>query len=332
MKILVTGASGYIGACLVRKLLAAGHQVSALARHARNAESLQNLDIERIDQDIRDLEGLRRSVVDYDIVYHLAAKISITGQQKGEVWSTNVEGTRHVAIVSQERQVKRLVYVSSIHAYQHKPFCETLDESRQMVSPHASKLPAYDRSKAVSEQVLRPFIEQGLDVVIIQPTGVLGPYDFGTSLTNKALLMMFQKKIPALVNGGFNWVDVRDVVATLSNAAVCGYAGERYIVGGYWHSVRSLAQMVANTMQVSVPKITVPLRLAKWMAPLVMQVDKLLGREILFTRDSVSALNSNQHIDYSKASQVLNHQPRQIAQSIADLHRWLVRRGELSCQ
>src|SRR5690606_13352249 len=211
MTVVVTGASGHLGANLVRTLLERGEQVRVLVH--RSAQALADLDdqIERAEGSVCEPESLASAFAEVDRVYHLAGVISIDGDPDGRVHKVNVEGTRNVARACHEQGVGRLVHVSSVHAFDMNPRDEVLDETRPQVgdSPHHS---AYDRSKALGERAVREFVDAGLDAVIVNPTGIIGPVDYGPSRLGQLLGELASGKLPALLDGGFDFVDVRDVV------------------------------------------------------------------------------------------------------------------------
>jgi len=175
--IVVTGASGLVGGNLVRALLSQGRLVRALVHHDRRA--LDGLDVETTSADLNDPASLEQAFRGAQVVYHLASIISIRMDNWEELERVNVNGTRNVLEACLHCGVRRLVYFSSIHAYQQKPFDQPLDESRLLLTD--DQVPPYERSKAAAELIVRQAPECGLDIVIIVPTAILGPYDFRPS-------------------------------------------------------------------------------------------------------------------------------------------------------
>ena len=322
---VVTGASGHIGANMVRALIERGRSCRAMVRQDQRA--LESLDVERVHADVLDGHSLTRAFRGADVVYHLAARISIVGDEGGRVYQTNVVGTRNVVSACLQSGVKRLVHFSSIHAFSQNPTDAPLDESRPKVD--GPKALAYDRSKALGEAEVRAGVEKGLDAVIVNPTAVLGPYDFKPSLMGQVLIDIYRRRLSALVEGGFDWVDVRDVAQGAMAAEAKGRTGENYLLSGQWLSIRELAQVVQDVTGAK-PRLWVcPMWLARFAAPFAETQAHVLGRRALFTRDSLASLRGNRNISKKKAQEDLGHSARPIAETIRDTFDWLKSSGRI---
>jgi dihydroflavonol-4-reductase len=323
MRVLVTGATGHVGTNLVRQLLEDGHQVRVLVH--RNLRPLEGLDVERVTGDVLDPGTLPAAMDGVEILFHLAALISIVGSQRGRVEAINVQGVRNVAEAALAAGVRRMVHVSSIHAFDLSVMGGAVDESW----PRATEptRPAYDRSKYAGERALREVIERGLDAVVVNPTGVLGPYDFEPSHLGTALLMMARGRLPALVPGGFDWVDVRDVAASIRAAVEHGQRGENYILGGNNAEVSGLASHLEEFTGRRPPRITVPLGLALAVAPFVEGWTQVFGGKPIFTRESLHTLAGNGTVSSAKAREVLGHDPRPLRDTLADTFAWFAAEG-----
>lgn len=326
MTVVVTGASGHLGGGLVRQLLAAGRRVRVLV-HA-DARAVEGLDVTRVDGDVLDPESLRRAFAGAGTVFHLAAVISITGSQGGRVEAVNVGGTRNVVAACLATGVRRLVHFSSIHAFSQEPRNEPLDESRGPA--HRPGSPAYDLSKALGEREVLDGVARGLDAVILEPTSVIGPYDFRPSRLGRYLLAVARGRIPATVAGGFDWVDARDVCASAIAAERSGRPGERYLLPGTYLPVAGLAALVAQAAGVRAPRFVLPQGPARAVAPLFTAFARLTGHEPLFTRDSLAAIRTG-HPDVrgAKAASELGHAPRPLRETISDTLRWFEESGLL---
>ena len=183
---------------------------------------------------------------------------------------------------------------------------------------NSKKHPPYDRSKAAGGTEVRSAIENGLDAVIVNPTAIIGPFDFHPSHQGQMLISMARGKLPALVEGGFDWVDVRDVVFGTIQAEKLAPAGARYILGGRWASLSEISGIVESATGARQPSFTCPLWLASAGAPIVTALDHMRGRRPLFTRASIITINSNKNISHQKAESELNYHPRSLEQTVCD--------------
>ena len=325
---MITGASGQIGGVLTRALADkyGPRQVRAIFRKRRGTAA--DLDIAWVRGDLFDKESLIAAFAGAETVFHLAALVSISGVRAREFHRTNVLGTRNVVEAALECGVRRLVHVSSIHAYDPHPLDEVLDESRGPAdSPRDGP---YDRSKAAGEMEVRRGIDRGLDAVILNPTGVIGPFDGAPSLMGQLFLDLHRRRLPALVAGGYDWVDVRDVVAAMMAAETQGRCGENYLVSGHWHTVRELAELSRQVTGVPAPRLQFPIFAARLWAPCQVVLDRCRGRRPLYTPVSVRVMaQSNRLISSAKAQAELGYHPRPLAETVRDTYRWFDEQGML---
>jgi dihydroflavonol-4-reductase len=327
MIVAVTGANGHLGANLVRELLKENKTTRALVNINRKA--LDGLKVEVVQADIRDPYSLQKAFSGVDVVYHLAALISIAVDDWREIEAVNVTGTRNVVEACFKCGVKRLIHFSSIHAIDQTPMEKAVDEKRPLVDSRTC--PPYDRSKAAAEREVRQGIEHGLDGVILNPTAVIGPNDFQLSHLGAAILAFAQGKMPALVEGGFNWVDARDVVMAAIKAEEKAPTGAKYILSGHWASVVELAQITEDITGVPKPRFVVPVWLARSSAPVVTAFNQITKSRPLYTRDSMRALNScNRNIGHERATRELDFHPRPLRDTLADTIRWFQDNGMLN--
>ena len=323
--IVVTGVSGLVGANLARGLLAQGLPVRGVIHHERRP--VAGLGIELVQADVRDPESLRRALAGADMVYHLAARISLEMDCWPEVEAINVVGTRNVVETCLQCGVRRLVHMSSIHAFDQDPLDQPLDEARPRLLGNKG-LP-YDRSKALGEQEVLAGIGRGLDAVIINPTGIIGPYDYYPSYFGQALLSLVKGRVPALVRGGFDWVDVRDVVQAAIQAGQVAASGTSYLLSGHWRSVRQVADLAAALTNTHAPRFVVPTRLAYLATPLMGMLASLNGSRPIYTRATLDALRSNRQISHERASRDLGYQPRSFEETIQNTLAWYAQNGYL---
>jgi len=339
MKIAVTGASGHVGSNLCRILIEEGHQVNVLVH--QNTKSIEGLKLEQIKGDITDKEALMSLCKDVEVVFHLAAKISINSKANGRISKTNIEGTRNLIEACKAKNVRRLIHFSTIHAIDHNPYDLPLDETREMVMNSPIR---YEETKAQGELLVQEAVKDGLDAVILNPTSIVGPYDFGPSLMGQALLKMYKNTLPvtipfvvsqctgnkigSLVQGGYNFVDVRDVCQAAIQAAERGKSGERYIVSGQYLSLTNLSKTIAEVTGAKTTSFTFPAWLAKMGVPFITIWAKMRNEAPLYTYESLNILKSvNKNISNQKARNELDYQPREIKDTINDTIHWFKENG-----
>jgi dihydroflavonol-4-reductase len=223
--------------------------------------------------------------------------------------------------------VRRLIHFSSIHALTQEPLDVPVDEARPLVT--SRRYPPYDRSKAAAEREVRQGIEKGLDAVIIYPTAVFGPYDYQPSFFGEALMSIATRRLPALVTGGFDWVDARDVAAGAMLAEAKAPAGARYLISGHWVSMCDIAAMIGEITGINTDKFVCPLWLAHLGAPFIMGISRLKGERPLYTSVSLKALKSNRNISHERATRELGYQPRPFRETLADTLQWFEAEGQL---
>ena len=321
--IVITGASGLVGGNLVRAMLAGGRSVRALVHQDRRA--LAGLDVETVRADLMDAASLKLAFKGAGVVYHLASSISIRMDSWDALQRVNVDGTRNVVEACLRCGVEKLVYFSSIHAYQQEPLDLALDEDRPLLTGEG--IPPYVRSKAAAESIARQAPERGLPTVIVIPSAILGPYDFRPSYLGQALQLLARGRIPALVRGGYDWVDVRDVVAGAMQAERLGRSGARYILSGHWRSLREVADAAAQVSGVPAPGLTVPIWLAETFQPVMAKLAQINGSQPLYTRTMLDAMRSNRVISHARASRDLGYAPRSFEETLADTLNWFAARA-----
>ena len=316
--VLVTGPAGLVGANLVRALLALGQQVRALVHHDRRA--LDGLDVEIVTGDVKDPDSLCRAFEGVDLVYHAAAHISILMSDWERLAAVNAIGTRNVVDACLQCGVRRLVHFSSVDALQHDPSGKPLDESCPLVI--SRRYPPYARSKAVAERQVGQGMARGLDAVILNPSAIIGPYDYRLGFPNAGLLAICRGKLWALIDGGFDWVEVRDVVEGAIQAAARAPTGSRYILSGHWASLRDLAVLANQVNGVKVPRLVLPMWVARLGAPFVAVGSLLMGKQPLYTSAALQPLRGKQHSSHARATRELDYHPRPLKETIADTWRW----------
>jgi dihydroflavonol-4-reductase len=271
--------------------------------------------------DITDKDSLLPLLKDVDIVFHLAARISISGDPDGLVYKINAEGTRNLLEVARIFKPQRIIHFSSIHAFSQHPIHEPLDEFRPLVGNAGF---AYDRSKAEGERLVQQYIRDGNDAVILSPTAIIGPVDFEPSLVGQALIDIYHHRIPSLVPGGYNWVDVRDVVDAAIAAIEKGRSGEKYLLSGTWHSLEEFSALIGQITGRKTVKMVLPMWAAWVGLPFIALQSRISGKKPLYTSESLVILKEgNRKINNHKARVELGFQPRTLHDTIRDTLSWM---------
>jgi len=325
MKAAVTGASGHIGNCLVRELKNRGFEVRALVHTFK--KGLENLGIEILQGDLSDFESLEKLCKGVDVVFHLAARITIDNRKAELTRRINITGTKNLLSAAKKAGVKKFIHFSSIHAHNVHPINEVLDENRPLTR---SRKTIYEYTKAESERLVQKFVNEGMDAVILNPTAVIGPYNFNNSLLRQGLRMIYNNKLPMLVPGGYNWVDVRDVVAASISAVEKGRKGEKYILSGHYCTLKKLSALVGKVSLKKTPSMVIPASLARLACPFIRIYSRLTKNNPLYTVQSLDIIaNCPEKISFEKARKELNYSPRPLEQTISDTFNWYIENGFL---
>ncbi len=320
---VVTGASGHVGGNLVRRLLAHGHSVRALIR--RQTRAIDGLPVQAVRADVLDRASLVSAFARADCVYHLAAKVSAGWAPAAVVREINVVGTANVVEACVAAGVRRLVHFSSVQAL--VPDRDAVHEDCRLVQAGDGR-GAYDFAKAEAERLVLIAGARGLDAVILNPTAVIGPFDFQPSPMGEVLLSLASGRLPALVaSADCDFVDVRDVVSAAIAAAEQGRRGERYLLSGARLSLVELARLWARVTGQPAPRFAAPMALARLAAPFAAAWARLRGRQPLFTSESLRVLRNQRPADRRKAESELGYRPRPIEETLRDTYLWWQEQG-----
>ena len=337
--VAVTGAAGHIGANLVRALIGEERTVRAVLN--KDDRALQGLPVETVRADVLDEQSLLQAFRGARYVYHLAAKITLTRDDSLQAMKVNLEGTRNVIRACLACNTKRLVYFGSIHALDPFPKDGTVDESRRLIGEsecsvmhsvrgrQAHECGPYDRSKAAAEREVLKACEEGLDAVVVSPTAVVGPYDFKPSQFGRTLLAILQGKHRFLVQGGFDWVDARDVAAGAVAAERSGKKGERYILSVGWRSVGEVMKTADGIIGGTTVRAQVPMWAARACLPFGRAFLKHSMVGTVFTKDSLFVLRHYRHVSSKKAAEELAFRPRPFTRTLKDTIEWFSENGYL---
>ncbi len=278
MKCFVTGASGFIGSNLVRELIAQGHRVKALLRPNSDERGLAGVGFERAIGDVLERRLLEREIEGCDWCFHVAASYHLWMRDYAPMYAVNVEGTRNVLEAAGKVGCQRIIYTSTVGCIglpkmvkgRLTPTTESETISNEQLTNH------YKCSKWQAECLAVKLAENGLPVIIVNPTAPVGPGDVKPTPTGQVIVDFLNRKLPAYLDTGLNWVHVRDVVVGHIRAAEKGDIGERYILGhaeGNW-TMRETLAVLQEITGVPAPRMKVPYRVALAAA----HVDEMISR------------------------------------------------------
>lgn len=318
---LITGANGHLGNTVIRQLLARGEKVRGLILPT---ESGLLPGVEYIRGDIRDPSSLDPFFSDLEnkesFVLHTAGIVDIAENISPLLYEVNVQGTRHLLDACLTYPVKRLVYVSSVHALPEKDRFHVLQEVKRF-SPE-SVVGGYAKTKAEATQAVLDAVSDGLDAVIVQPSGILGPYDTTRNHLVQLVSDYVHGRLPACVRGGYDFVDVRDVAQGCLSALENGKTGECYILSNRHYEIKEILRMI-RFLQGGRRVPSLPLWMAKIATPFIEMWAKRHHRRPLYTRYSLYTLHSNDKFSHDKATRELGYLPRDLYQTLADTLAWL---------
>jgi dihydroflavonol-4-reductase len=326
LNVTVTGASGHLGNVLVRELVSRGHAVTALVLPGDDLRSLRGLPIKRVEGDVTDAATLPAAVQGADWVFHLAGVVSISTLNANVVQRVNVEGTRNVVAACRAAGVRRFVYTSSVHALTEPGPGARLDESAGFDSTRA--IGAYGRSKAEASLAVLEAARSGLDAVLVLPTAVIGPFDYRPSEVGDLFRLFARRRLPAIVDGGYDFVDVRDIARGHLLAAERGRRGESYLLTGRYLPVREVLRVVGQEAGRRPPRLVLPLPAAAALAVFAPAWERLTGRRALLTSYSVHTISRRHSICDEKARRELGFQSMPIEHSLRDAWRWMTTDSE----
>jgi len=326
MKIGITGANGHVGGNLIRRLLKEKRSIRVLQYHDHKAFDGQ--DVEVVVGDLNQPESLDRFCKDVDVIFHLAAKISIGQNSFDSLYKINVEGTKNLVASSKKAGVKRFIHFSSIHAYIHFPLDEPMDESRPLATD--SKI-AYERTKSITQEWILKQQTDDFDIIVFNPTSIIGPVDYKPSLQGQFIAQVYEGTLPGLIPGGYDWVDVRDVCEAACNAIYQGKGGGKYILSGHYKSVTDFVQLIGQVTDRKIKLPVFPLWMAYIGVPFMFMWSKVTGQKPLFTKQALDILQmGNRHIINDKARKELGYNPRPLAESLNDTINWLKENNYIS--
>lgn len=319
MKVLVTGATGFVGSNVAAALAARGDQVRVLRRATSRLNALEGVCVEYVVGDILDPDSLATAVRGCEVVFHVAATAQYWRSGKETIYRVNVEGTRNVMQAALAAGVERIVHTSSVAALGYPPRGTMADES-QTFPPELSWWP-YGHSKHLAELEVRKAAAQGLPAVIVNPTIVIGPRDVNF-VSGSLIRASVKGQLRIVPPGGSNVVHSDDVVAGHLAAAERGYVGERYILGGENLSHWETATIIASITGGALPRLVLPRWSLSPLARLIDAFNALSNRPPLVTGEHIRLGGKMFYVDNSKAVRELCLPQTPFRQAAADAYTW----------
>ena len=331
MRALVLGATGFIGFHVTRELLQSGFQVRILRRQSSPVHHLQSLNIEQAIGDLNDLSSLLSSMDGCEAIFHCAGYYPIYSLARRKQVEIARQQIRNVCEAARQTLIKRFIYTSSPSTIGEPLNKAELANEQTLYSLNRNRS-TYYQIKYMMEQEVLEAAQNGLPVVIVNPTGVFGPYDIKPT-TGRVILEMMQHRLPVFVNGIMNAVDVRDVARAEILALEKGQVGERYIVGNWNTTLRDFLEIVAQIGNAPKPKLAIPFSLAYFAAHISEVLSKYVFRspKPLLPKTGLDLLRYGVHVDTTKAQTELDWQPSPISITIKDTIDWFRENGYLEC-
>ena len=327
----VTGAAGHLGTAIVRRLSDMGQRVRAFLLPGDEGASRLPDGVEAFFGDVRDpasvAEFLQHDPSERAVVIHAAGIVSIAAKPAAAVRSVNVEGTRNLVEHCQRQSVDKLIYVSSVHAIPEKPAGQIITETDRF-DPDAV-VGGYAKTKAEATQLVLQAARDGLDASVVHPSGILGPYDWGHGHLTQLVIDYVRGRLSACVDGGYDFVDVRDVAEGIIACCDKGRQGECYILSGGYYDVAQILGMLHRITGKKEIKRVLPYWFVKATAPLCELYYRLLRQPPLFTAYSIYTLRTNAHFSHDKAARELGYSTRPMEQTLEDMVGWMKANGRI---
>jgi len=321
---IVTGAAGHLGSAVTKKLNDQGKTVYALCLpneiHLPQGEHIQVFygDVCNIDSITGMFESCANKSV---IVIHCAGIVSISSKFNQKVYNVNVIGTKNIISLCEKYNIEKLVHTSSVHAIPELPENEIITEVDHFSPDNVIGL--YAKTKAEATQCVLDYAKRGFSASVIHPSGIVGPGDFGRGHITQLVIDYYKGGLTSGIDGGYDFVDVRDVADGILSCCENGESGECYILSGQYFKVYELLNLLHEITGKKKIKRVLPLWFVKLTAPLSEIYYKVLKQPPLFTSYSIYTLNTNANFSHEKAAKELGYTPRPMEKTLIDTVNWL---------
>jgi dihydroflavonol-4-reductase len=325
MKVLVTGANGFVGAHLCRRLIERGADVRALVREGSDHSGLKGQSVDIVHGDILDLPSLERATQDCEQVFHLAANVKFFTRNPEAMRSANTQGTRNVLAAARKAGVRKMIHTSTAAVLRRGTNSPSADET--MLKDDHEAIGAYELSKLEADRVAMDAFADGLPVIVINLAAPIGPGDAKPSPIGHTIIQFLKGKFPAYTDSGLNVVDVRDAAEGHCLAAEKGTIGDRYILGGENISLKEFLGLLGELSGVPSPKIKVPYALTLIGGVMGEITGLLTNKEPLACLASVRMGKYPHYVTSDKAKRELGYSPGPIRESLKEEIEWFRAQG-----
>ncbi len=322
MTILVTGASGFVGSAVVRKLLAEDESVRVLVRATSDRRNIEKLPIEVVEGDLTDTKSIARAVSGCQAIFHVAADYRLWVRDPSVLYRNNVQGTKDLMRIAMSAGVARIIYTSSVATLGLNKDGSSADEDTPVAL--TDMIGHYKRSKFLAEEEVRQMIQkEGLLAVIVNPSTPIGPRDIKPTPTGRMVVDAAAGRMPAYVDTGLNLVHVDDVAAGHVLAYKKGKIGQRYILGGVNLTLREILIKIAEITRRRAPVIRLPQNLLFPLAYISEAWATLTnGNEPRITVDGLKMSKKLMFFSSEKAKRELGYQFQSVEQALSDAIEW----------
>ena len=329
MTVLVTGATGFVGSAVARRLVSHGMTVRVLVRPTSNRSNIETLPVETIEGDLRNAADLMRALEGCDALFHVAADYRLWVPRPEEMYRTNVDGTCELLRAAKTAGVKRVVYTSSVATLGLDPSGAPADETTPVRL--GDMIGHYKRSKFLAEHMVKLLVkEEQVPAVIVNPSTPMGPRDVRPTPTGRIIVEAACGRMPAFVDTGLNVVHVDDVAEGHLLAFERGRLGESYILGGHDMSLAGVLTVIAALAGRRPPRLRLPHSLVLPVAYLAEAWTRLRGvGEPFVTVDGVKLARKQMFYSSAKAERELGYTARPAEAALRDAYDWFAGHGYL---
>ncbi|HEY4265048.1 MAG TPA: hopanoid-associated sugar epimerase [Micropepsaceae bacterium] len=326
-RVLISGASGFVGSAVARAAAARGFRVRALVRAQSPRGNLAGLDCEIAEGDMKDAASMRRALKDVRYFFHVAADYRLWARDSTEVYRNNLEGTRIAMEAARACAVERIVYTSSVATL--KPIAGGVaDETARLEESQA--IGGYKRGKVAAHRLVEAMVtDHGLPAVIVSPSTPIGPRDIRPTPTGRIIVEAASGRMPAFVETGLNLVHVEDVAEGHMLALEKGAKGESYILGGQDATLKEMLTIIAALSGRRAPRVKLPRGPLFPMAYAAEAVARLTGKEPFITADGLKMAKYRMFFSSAKAATTLGYRARPYAQGLEEAFVWFRQAGYL---